>query len=108
MNAKLQIVGHYEVDGSKIYCPSKSFDLRISQRKTTTSTKPPLFMVAKSKGGAFDTGKKDQYISSIYNVEGQTFSKIDYNGVSYQFEIVEDHAEIRHWDQMAMYNKCHL
>jgi hypothetical protein len=108
MNAKLQIVGHYEVDGSKIYCPSKSFDLRLSQRKTTTSTKPPLFMVAKSKGGAFDTGKKDQYISSIYNVEGQTFSKIDYNGVSYQFEIVDDHAEIRHWDQMAMYNKCHL
>jgi hypothetical protein len=108
MNAKLQIVGHYQVDGSKITNPSKSFDLRLSQRKTTTSTKPPLFMVAKSKGGTFDTGKKDQYISSIYNVEGQTFSKIDYNGVSYQFEIIEDHAEIRHWDQMAMYLKCHL
>ena len=108
MNAKLQIVGHYQVDGSKITNPSKSFDLRISQRKTTTSTKPPQFIVAKAKGGLFDTGKKDQYISSIYNVEGQTFSKIDYNGVSYQFEIVDDHAEIRHWDQMAMYNKCHL
>lgn len=108
MNAKLQIEGDYQIDGSKITNPSKSFDLRISQRKTTSSTKPPRFMVAKSKEGAFDTGKKDQYISSIYNVEGQTFSKIDYNGVTYQFEIIDDHAEIRVWNQMAMYNKCHL
>lgn len=108
MNAKLQIEGDYQIDGSKITSPSKPFDLRISQRKTTTRTKPPLFIVAKSKGGAFDTGKKDQYISSIYNVEGETFRKIDYNGVTYKYEIVDDHAEIRVWNQMAMYLKCHL
>lgn len=108
METNLQIVGHYQTTGHKFTSPLKSFVLVLNVRKNVTSTKTPFFLVAKSTTGQFDNGKKDQYISSVYPIAGKPFSKIEYQGVSYEFEYTTEGAEIRPFGQMAKSIKCHL
>ena len=108
MQTKLQIVGHYQSIGHKFTNPFKPFVLVLNVRKTVTSTKAPFFLVAKSTTGQFDNGKKDQYISSVYPIAGKPFSKIEYQGVNYEFEYTTEGAEIRPCGQMAMYINSHL
>ena len=108
MSTNLQIVGHYQTSGHKFTNPSKPFVLVLNVRKTVTSTKAPFFLVAKSTAGQFSNGKKDQYISSVYPIAGKPFSKIEYQGVNYEFEYSTEGAVIRPCDQIAMNNNSHL
>lgn len=108
MQTKLQIVGHYQSIGHKFTSPLKSFVLVLNVRKNVTSTKAPFFLVAKSTTGHFDNGKKDQYISSVYPIAGKPFNKIEYQGITYEFEYTTEGAEIRPFGQMAMNINSHL
>lgn len=106
MNANLDLSGTYYVNGRKLVNPEKPFFLVLSQRKSATGNKPPTYVVAKTATGhPFETGEKDQYISSVYPVPGQPFSRIEYQGVQFSFEYQATGAEIR---QMAGNNNSHL
>jgi hypothetical protein len=106
--AKIQIEGIYQSSGSKLIDDGKPFILILDQRKNVSHGKPPSFLVAKSTSGTFQTGKKDQYISSVYPVPGQTFSRIEFEGIQYKFEFNESGAVIKAWSQMALNNNSHL
>lgn len=107
MTAKVSLEGLYRVQGRVLSCPDKEFTLVISHRKTTTATKPPAYIVAKAEPCCpfSDTGKRDQYISSVYPVPGQPFSRIEYQGMQFIFEYTTEGAEIR---QMSPSIKRHL
>lgn len=105
---KIELVGTYQAVGRKFISTVKSFFLILDHRKVVTKTKPPTFIVAKTTGDVFPSGKKDQYVSSVYPVDGQTFSRIEYQGIQYKFELTETGAIIQPMHQMAMNNNSHL
>lgn len=109
MKPNLNIIGNYNVNGKKLVDPDKPFYLIQDERKSNATGKPPVFLVAKATGQPFpETGKKDQYVSSVYPVPGQTFNRIEYNGIQYGYEVSREGAIIQPLDQMATYIKCHL
>jgi hypothetical protein len=105
---KVQLEGIYQISGSKLIDQEKPFVLILDQRKNVTSSKTPTFLVAKSTTGTFNSGKKDQYISSVYPVPGETFSKIEYQGIYYKFEMIQSQVIIEPFSQMALNNNSHL
>jgi hypothetical protein len=109
MKANLDIIGIYQFEGRKLKSQNKPFYLIQDERKTNNSNKPPVFLVAKTTGQPFpETGKKDQYISSVYTVPDQPFSRIEYNGKQYGYKVVNDGAIIQPFGQMATYINSHL
>jgi len=108
MKANLDIIGHYQVKGRVLENKFKPFRLILDERKTNVSNKPSLFLVAKTTAEPFNTGKTDQYISSVYKVENQPFSRIEYQGVQYKFVITSDGATIESLGQMATNINSHL
>lgn len=98
MGTKLNLDGHYTVQGRKLFSTDKSFYLILQERKHQSGNKPLQFIVAKCPSCTFsDTGKPDQYISSVFES-----GRIEYNGINYTLSIYGDQAVI---SQSAMYNK---
>lgn len=97
MNANLTLVGQYSVKGRKLIANDRQLILILQERKKESS-KPLQFIVARCPSCTFqDTGKPDQYISSVYNG-----GRIEYNGINYSLSIHGDTATI---SQSAMSNK---
>lgn len=98
MGTKLKLDGQYTVQGRKLVSTDKPFYLILQERKNQSGSKPLQFIVAKCPSCNFsDTGKPDQYISSVFES-----GRIEYNGINYTFSIHGDMATI---SQSAMYNK---
>jgi hypothetical protein len=97
MNAKLKLDGLYTVQGRKLFSTDKPFYLILQERKNQ-GNKPLQFIVAKCPSCTFtDTGKPDQYISSVFGS-----GRIEYQGINYTLSIHGDQAVI---SQSAMNNK---
>ena len=98
MNAKLNLDGQYTVQGRKLFSTEKPFYLILQERKKKSGNKPLQFLVAKCSSCNFtDTGKPDQYISSVFES-----GKIEYQGIRYTLTIQGEQAVI---GQSAMNNK---
>ena len=98
MNAKLPLTGEYSVQGKKLFSTEKSFYLILDERVNKSKHKPPQFIVAKCPDCQFtETGKPDQYISSVY-LNG----RIEYGGNNYTLTIDGEKAVI---SQSAMNKK---
>ena len=108
MKAKLEIVGRYSTNGSKLTSQEKPFFLILDVRKNQTKGKPGSFILAKKTNGTFENGRRDQYVSSVYPVPGQPFFRIEYQGNQYKFEFDQSGAVIQAWSQMALNNNSHL
>ena len=97
MGTNLNLDGQYTVQGRKLFSTEKSFYLILQERKNQ-GNKPLQFLVAKCPSCSFsDTGKPDQYISSVFES-----GRIEYNGINYTLSIHGDKAVI---SQSAMYIK---
>lgn len=106
MTTNLELTGTYRAHGNKLVNPDKSFTLVVCTRNHTGNGKPGQFIVAKTAtGNPWPGGKKEQYISSLYPVPGQPFTRIEYQGVQFVFEYQATGAVIR---EMAMNNNSHL
>ena len=105
---KIQLQGIYRMSGSKLIDQEKPFVLILDQRKNVTSSKTPTFLIAKSTTGTFNSGKKDQYISSVYPVPGEMFSRIEYLGIQYKFQVLQSEVIIELFAEMALNNNSHL
>lgn len=112
MTANLELSGTYQVQGRKLVNQDKPFLLILDQRNRLTKTKTPTFLVAKSTtGNPFpETGKQDQYISSVYPTVDRFTDQIEYQGTRYQilWTGAGDTVTIQPKTQMVGNNKYHL
>lgn len=110
MKANLDIAGTYTFQGRRLTNPEKPFVLIVDHRKRSMSGKPSTFVLAKTvTGTTFETGKTDQYVSSVYPVTGQPFHRIEYQGIQYRFDVTTTGVSILPWQSTttlkSMYNK---
>ena len=90
MHAPLVIEGTYTVDGSKLVSTDKQYYFLLQERKLIVGNKPKKFIIAKCQKCSFsDTGKPDQYVSSVFDN-----GRIEYQGVWYRISFADGTAVI--------------
>ena len=82
------LIGTYQKSGSKMSKADIIGCLQVSQRKSVSTTKPPLFLLYK-------TPEQTQYVSSMYPIPGKPdVYKIDWKGHIAFVKLTSDSATI--------------
>jgi len=82
------LLGHYQKSTSKLHKTDLSGHLIVTTRKTTTSSKPPKYLLYK-------TPERDIYVSSMYPLSGNPDTyKIEWKGQIAFIHMTEDFASI--------------
>jgi hypothetical protein len=82
------LLGHYQKSKSQLHRADLSGHLIVTTRKTTTSSKPPKYLLYK-------TPERDIYVSSMYPQTGNPDTyKIEWKGQIAFIQMTEDSATI--------------